>query len=252
MGRVLFRNRVNESIKRLKRSKVSKMHEDWSDVLPIENERIVKDIIANTNDLNWLLNLIGMGARQISSICGSKHKYADSLTDNGTYTMLMNWANETDAKTRSLQRYVDNGLAKLSYTRTNEGFSYYDNNEWMPEKDFFDNSFKVFCRRHEVIISDKQIYDLCELLYNGILKYSFDLLQDLKTQDKGGYVSDAFYYIRTFIYNRTKDTEHYSEIPSANELYRLREALHTIGGRSYGNYNFGHVIARAIEMIDEI
>ena len=42
-----------------------------------------------------------------------------------------------------------------------EGFSYYDKTQWLPEKNFFENNFRVFCRKHNIVISDKKLYDLC-------------------------------------------------------------------------------------------
>lgn len=134
----------------------------------------------------------------------------------------------------------------------NEGFSYYDKTQWLPEKNFFENNFRVFCRKHNIVIPDKKLYDLCELLYDGILKYSFDALQELERKDIEGYFSQAFYDVRTFLYNRDATSEHYTEFPSGNDLYKLRKALRIIGCRSFGPYNFVYPSEKATEMLNNL
>lgn len=116
------------------------------------------------------------------------------------------------------------------------------------KKNFFDNNFRVFCRKHDIIIENKQLYDLCELLYDGILKYSFDALQELKGENIEEHLSIAIYDIRTFIYNRDKTSEHYSEYPSKKELDRLRGALNKINFCAFGKYNFVYPANSALEM----
>lgn len=229
MGKVFFRNRINEGIVGLNDRSLDK-----------ETKQLRKQVVSEFLDMfEGTKQYIDRFQQLINS---NKISYDDIESVYDTFEKF-----NSDIYKIIFEERLFNERHGI-----HEGFSFYDEKQWLPEKNFFDNNFRVFCRKHDIIIENKQLYDLCELLYDGILKYSFDALQELKGKDIEGYFSQAFYDVRNFLYNRDATSEHYTEFPSGDDLYKLRNALRIIGSRSFGPYNFVHPSRRATEMLNEL
>ena len=142
---------------------------------------------------------------------------------------------------------------KLKNYKLNEGFSFYDDKQWMPNGETaFENSFRDFYRKHDMNIMDKDLYKLCENLYD-IIRYHCGIKQDERI--RGVQISEkhsnAIYGIKTFIYNRLTSSEHYSEVPTQEELDRLKSDLFILGRGSVGRYNFANIAQHCEMLLDD-
>lgn len=151
-------------------------------------------------------------------------------------------------------------IRRRNHKKLNEGFSFYDDLQWMPNGETaYENNFRDFCRKHGMMIKNKKLYKLCENLYD-IIRYHIGVKQDERLiraqlpamhRSDASTASEAFYGIKTFIYNRLNSTEHYSEIPTQNEINRLKSDLFTLARRPVGNYNFNRIAQYCEELLDD-
>lgn len=144
-------------------------------------------------------------------------------------------------------------IRRRNHKKLNEGFSFYDDLQWMPNGETaYENNFRDFCRKHGMMIKDKKLYKLCENLYD-IIRYHIGIKQDerIRRVQIPEVVSEAIYGVKTFIYNRLNSTEHYSEIPTQNEIKRLKSDLFILARRPVGNYNFNRIAQYCEELLDD-